>query len=105
MLATSPKLSLVSVEPPSRNTLVRAVQPSNTLLPMLATLFEMVMPVKLMQSENAEFPMLVTLSGIVMLVKPVQTENASFPMLVMPSSITTFIMLLLSYAGLLSALL
>ena len=46
--ATSPKLSLVSVEPPSRYT-VRLPQPENALLPMLVTLFGMVMLVKPVQ--------------------------------------------------------
>ena len=123
LFATSPKFSLVSVEPPSRSTSVRSVQPSNTLLPILVTLFGMVMlvksvqlsnadspmlvtllgivmSVKLLQPENAPFPMLVTLPGIVMSVKLLQSENAESPMLVTPSSITTFFMLLLSHAGL-----
>ena len=47
--ATSPKFSLVSVEPPSRSTSFRTVQPSNAYLPMLVTLFGMVMLVKPVQ--------------------------------------------------------
>ena len=39
---------------------------------MLATLFGIVMLVRLLQPENVLLPMLVTLPGIVMLVKPPQ---------------------------------
>ena len=43
---------------------------------MLATPSGIVMLVKLLQLSNALFPMLVTLSGIVILVKLLQAENA-----------------------------
>ena len=60
-----------SVEPLSRYT-VKLLHLSNTPLPMMVTLFGIVMLVKLLQLSNTLYPMLVTLSGIVMLVKLVQ---------------------------------
>ena len=42
---------------------------------MLATLFGMVMLVRLLQYLNASSPMLVTLFGMVMLVRLLQTSN------------------------------
>ena len=81
--ATSPKLSLVSSEPPSRSTSVRAVQPSNTLPPILVTLFGMVILVKPVQLANAESPMLVTSFGIV------TSPEQAVPSIKIPFTITS----------------
>ena len=70
------------VFPASTLMLVKPVQSSNALYPMLVTDEGMVMLVKPVQPENAHSPMLVTDEGMVMLVKPVQPENAAYPMLV-----------------------
>ena len=49
------------------------------------------MLVKLLQPEKAELPMLVTLFGIVMLVKLLQPWKAKLPMLVTVLGITVFL--------------
>ena len=120
LFATSPKFSLVSLEPPSRSTSVKLPQAENADSPTLATLFEMVMLVKLLQPENAESPMLVTPSGIVtfpeqavpsikipftitsesfscrLFVNQSVPENAESPMLVTPSGILMLVKLVQS---------
>ena len=53
MLASTPRFSLVSVEPFSRSTSVRLPQPENALSPTLATLFGIVMLANLPQLSNA----------------------------------------------------
>ena len=69
LLVSTPRSLYVSVELPSRNTSVKAVQPLNALFPMLVTLLGISMFAKLLQFSNAEYPMLVIPSGITMLVK------------------------------------
>ena len=61
-------------------TLVRPLQPSNALSPILVTPDRIVTLVKPLQPSNALPPMLVTLDGIVTLVRPLQPLNASLPM-------------------------
>ena len=56
--------------------LVRPLQPSNALCPMLITLLGISMFVRLLQPSNALCPMLITLLGIVTFVSPMQLENA-----------------------------
>ena len=60
----------------------------NALLPMLVTLFDIVIEVNPLQPKNAELPMLVTPSGIVIDVNSLQPENAELPILVTPFGIT-----------------
>jgi hypothetical protein len=65
---------------PWKITLVKLVQPANTLLPIVVTPLPMVTFVKLVQFENAKLSINVTLLGMTILVKPVQRENAPPPM-------------------------
>jgi hypothetical protein len=60
-------------------------------LPILVTLFGIVIEVRFEQFINAQSPMPVTLLGIIIEVKPVTLENASMPITVTPSSIITVI--------------
>lgn len=64
------------------DTLVRLLQLLNVCLPILVTLFGMIILVKLLHPRNAESSMVVTLFGIVILVILVQSRNASVPILV-----------------------
>ena len=70
---------------------VRLLQPEKALLPMLVTLFGMVMDVRLLQPEKALLPMLVTPLGMVMEVRPLQPEKALLPMLVTLFGMVVFI--------------
>ena len=64
------------------STVVKPEQFSNAPLPMLVTLFGIVMVVRPEHSANASFPILVTLFGMVMEVNPKQCWKACTPMLV-----------------------
>ena len=70
--------------------LVRPVQPSKALLPILVTESGMTMLVRPVQPLKASFPISVTESGMTMLVRPVQPLKASFPISVTELGISIF---------------
>ena len=69
---------------------VRLVQPSKAWLPMLVTFLGIVIEVRPLQLLKAAAPMPVTLSGIKMEVRSVQLEKAEEPMLVTLFGIVVF---------------
>ncbi len=64
--------------------LVRLMQVSSALSPILVILSGIAMLVRLLQPLNAKSPILVTPSGIIMFAKPSQFENVLSPILVQP---------------------
>ena len=79
---------------PLNTTLVKPLQPSKTLPPILLTELGIVTLVKLLQPLKDSYPILKTELGIVTLVKLLQSQKANSPILVTELGMVTLVKLL-----------